>query len=228
MLAIPAMVAARPLVVGSGKVNALYALVSWETVKASAHTVPARTGCCDVAGDATSVPHFTEKTVKRERRTEPGGCDSTGALNFRTTTVSKADANERFGSIREGVKCSAGANTHALSTNPKSDEGLLKSWIWDRLTRRDVSNNTHTRIRHIQTLRNWRTSSQLWSPKRRCFPIWEADSYYLLVARLVARTESSFMVQEHAVLSTRSSSETLRSGRSFGTTHKPGCTADSS
>ena len=153
MLAIPAMVAARPLVVGSGKVNALYALVSWETVKASAHTVPARTGCCDVAGDATSVPHFTEKTVKRERRTEPGGCDSTGALNFRTTTVSKADANERFGSIREGVKCSAGANTHALSTNPKSEnEGLLKSWIWDRLTRRDVSNNTHTRIRHIQTL----------------------------------------------------------------------------
>lgn len=152
MLAIPAMVAARPLVVGSGKVNALYALVSWETVKASAHTVPARTGCCDVAGDATSVPHFTEKTVKRERRTEPGGCDSTGALNFRTTTVSKADANERFGSIREGVKCSAGANTHALSPNPKSDEGLLKSWIWDRLTRRDVSNNTHTRIRHIQTL----------------------------------------------------------------------------
>ena len=227
------MVAARPLVVGSGKVNALYALVSWETVKASAHTVPARTGCCDVAGDATSVPHFTEKTVKRERRTEPGGCDSTGALNFRTTTVSKADANERFGSIREGVKCSVGANTHALSPNPKSDEGLLKSWIWDRLTRRDVSNNTHTRIlRHIQilnaNLRNWRTSSQLWSPKRRCFPIWEADSYYLLVARLVARTESSFLgAGAGCVLSTRSS-ETLRSGRSFGATHKPGCTADSS
>ena len=51
---------------GSGKVNALYALVSWETVKASAHTVPARTGCCDVAGDATSVPHFTENCKKRE------------------------------------------------------------------------------------------------------------------------------------------------------------------
>ena len=33
-----------------------------------------------------------------------------------------------------------------------NNEGLLKSWIWDRLTRRDVSNNTHTRIRHIQTL----------------------------------------------------------------------------
>ena len=175
MLAIPAMVAARPLVVGSGKVNALYALVSWETVKASAHTVPARTGCCDVAGDATSVPHFTEKTVKRERRTEPGGCDSTGALNFRTTTVSKADANERFGSIREGVKCSAGANTHALSPNPKSDEGLLKSWIWDRLTRRDVCNNTHTRILRISKFstrisRNWRTVESAMEPETSLFP----------------------------------------------------------
>ena len=176
MLAIPAMVAARPLVVGSGKVNALYALVSWETVKASAHTVPARTGCCDVAGDATSVPHFTEKTVKRERRTEPGGCDSTGALNFRTTTVSKADANERFGSIREGVKCSAGANTHALSTNPKSEnEGLLKSWIWDRLTRRDVCNNTHTRILRISKFstrisRNWRTVESAMEPETSLFP----------------------------------------------------------
>ena len=205
MLAIPAMVAARPLVVGSGKVNALYALVSWETVKASAHTVPARTGCCDVAGDATSVPHFTEKTVKRERRTEPGGCDSTGALNFRTTTVSKADANERFGSIREGVKCSAGAKTHALSPNPKSEnEGLLKSWIWDRLTRREwvtIPIRKSFGISKFSTRisRNWRTSSQLWSPKRRCFPIWEADSYYLLVARLVARTERAFWVQEQAV-----------------------------
>ena len=219
MLAIPAMVAARPLVVGSGKVNALYALVSWETVKASAHTVPARTGCCDVAGDATSVPHFTEKTVKRERRTEPGGCDSTGALNFRTTTVSKADANERFGSIREGVKCSAGANTHALSPNPKSDEGLLKSWIWDRLTRRErvtipiresfAYPNSQRESPEIGVL-----LSQLWSPKRRCFPIWEADSGYLLVARLVARTESSFLGAGAGCPSSTRSSETLRSGRS--------------
>jgi len=206
MLAIPAMVAARPLVVGSGKVNALYALVSWETVKASAHTVPARTGCCDVAGDATSVPHFTEKTVKRERRTEPGGCDSTGALNFRTTTVSKADANERFGSIREGVKCSAGANTHALSPNPKSDEGLLKSWIWDRLTRRDV---VTIPIRESFAYPNSQRESPKLAyvesavePETSLFPNLNLGGGLILFAPSASRcpNRESFLVQEQAVL----------------------------
>lgn len=39
-------------------------------------------------------------------------------------------------------------------TEPEIGEqrGFTEKLIWDRLTRRDVSNNTHTRIRHIQTL----------------------------------------------------------------------------
>lgn len=93
------------------------------------------------------------------------------------------------------------------------------------------SNNTHTRI--LTYPNSQRESPKLayvesaTEPETSLFP--NLGGGLILFARSASRcpNRKSFMVQEQAGLSTRSS-ETLRSGRSFGTTHKPGCTADSS
>ena len=105
-------------------------------------------------------------------------------------------------------------------TEPEIGEqrGFTEKLIWDRLTRRDVSNNTHTRIRHIQTLNANRPKlayvESAVEPETSLFPNLNLGGGLCVFARSVSLPEpkAALWVQEQAVLSQLAQSETLEIG----------------
>ena len=105
-------------------------------------------------------------------------------------------------------------------TEPEIGEqrGFTEKLIWDRLTRRDVSNNTHTRIRHIQTLNANRPKlayvGSAVEPETSLFPNLNLGGGLCVFARSVSLPEpkAALWVQEQAVLSQLAQSETLEIG----------------